>query len=651
MGDVSGEVDRFCRSFLEFADLESGEEARQLSPLLSFSQLVRAELCLENLSTRSVCSVLSGLEVTLGPADSHDRPLPPHKFAVGDAVLVSAGLGLTAAETIRGAGRRGRGVVSHVGREAICVTLDDEDELLETAQEPYRVLMMPNDVSQRRLRDGVELLQKYSWGPAVELRRRIFGLEPPQLGPPLAPSPSSPPPASLNASQLKAVDMALRSQDWCLIHGPPGTGKTSTVAEVVRSLVGLGQRVLCVAASNVAVDNLLEKLTAVLPRGSVSLVRMGNPVRMLDSVKQRCLDALVEASDEAALAADARREASRKEAQAQKSKSWAERRALRQEMRGLFRECRDRERRAVGAIMGSAQVVLATIIGSADRNLKKQDFDVCIVDEAAQAPEAITWIAALQAKRLILAGDDRQLPPTVRSEVAARKGLGGTLFERLRAKFGDTPACTLLTTQYRMNEAIMAWSNKTFYEGKLVADAACAAWTLSDLPEVRATDVTRAPLAFVDTAGCDCEETAHDSGSKVNRGEAEVVRAYLQDELLSAGVKPSQITVITPYSAQVALLREMLLPDHPELEIGTVDGLQGREKEAVVLSLVRSNDDADVGFLSDQRRLNVATTRAKRHLAIVGNSEMGQASKFLKAFFEDLEARAEYLSAASYQNN
>lgn len=648
---IQQSIDSFCQSFLEFADLEAGEESQQLGQNLSFSQLVKAELCLENLRTRSIRSVLSGVEVCLG-AEFGEAPLPRHRFGVGDAVLVcGGGAGLTASEVIRGAGRGGRGVVSAVDREWIGVTIGEDDDLLETTQEPYRVVMMPNDVSQRRLREGAELLQKYSWGPAVELRRKIFSLEPPVLGPPPAAPPPPPPLSPLNPSQRRAVDMALRSQDWCLIHGPPGTGKTSTVAEVVRSLVALGQRVLCVAASNVAVDNLLEKLTSVLPRNSVSLVRMGNPVRMLDSVKQRCLDALVEVSDEAALAAEARREAAQKESQAQKSKSWAERRALRQEMRGLFRECRERERKAVGVIMDSAQVVLATIIGSADRNLKKQDFDVCIVDEAAQAPEAITWIAALQARRLILAGDDRQLPPTVRSEVAARKGLGKTLFERLRAKFGDTSACTMLETQYRMNEAIMAWSSRTFYGGKLVADASCRAWTLSDLPEVKGTDTTRAPLVFVDTAGCDCDETAHDSGSKVNPGEAEVVRAYLVEELISAGVQPSQVTVIAPYRAQVALLKEILLPEFPDLEIGTADGLQGREKEAVVLSLVRSNDEADVGFLSDERRLNVATTRARRHLCVIGNSEMGQASKFLKTFFDDLEARAEYLSAASFQKS
>ena len=309
--------------------------------------------------------------------------------------------------------------------------------------------------------------------------------------------------------------------------------------------------------------------------------------------------------------------------------------------------------------MLTAQVVLATLHGAGGHQLRGERFDVVVIDEGAQALEAQCWIPLLLCAgvaKLVLAGDHLQLPPTVRStapppavaqpadaRLRIPTALADTLFARLLRLHG--PAVKrLLTTQYRMHEAIMRFPSAHLYGGQLVADASVARHLLRDLAGVADTDDTAAPVVFLDTQGGDFPEAAAaaDAGSsQENALEAALAVRHVR-ALLAAGVRADDIAVITPYNGQLALLVAALREDHPALELGSVDGFQGREKEAVVLSLVRSNDAREAGFLRDGRRLNVAMTRARRHLCVVGDSEtVKHAGGFLQGWVKWVEEGGE----------
>lgn len=244
-------------------------------------------------------------------------------------------------------------------------------------------------------------------------------------------------------------------------------------------------------------------------------------------------------------------------------------------------------------------------------------FTVAVIDEAGQALEVACWGALLQAPRCILAGDHLQLPPTIVSEKAARAGLANTLLERAVDVIGQQFVC-LLNTQYRMHNLIMQWSSLHLYKGLLVAADSVKEHRLCDLPGVVSDHNTTAPVIFIDTASCGFEENHTDEhGSRSNLGEVELICLHIK-ELVASGVFPALIGVITPYNLQVEHLRSSIGTQWPDIEIKSVDGFQGREKEVILISLVRSNVRRAVGFLSDYRRINVALTRARRHLLIVG---------------------------------
>jgi len=463
----------------------------------------------------------------------------------------------------------------------------------------------------------------------------LFGGIQPQFSPPTAVVPHN---RGLNEPQLEAIALCLSAQDLACIHGPPGTGKTTTVCELIWQAVKRGERVLACAPSNVAVDNMVERLHA----AKLNVVRLGHPARLLPSVVRRSMDVLLYETDSAALARDVRRELE----QLRTTKSRDGRSARREELRLLRKELRLRERAAIVEVISGAQVVLCTNTGAADKALDLVEaFDMVVIDEAAQALEVSCWIPILRGRKLVLAGDHRQLTPTVVSDAAAKKGLSRTLFERTQDLYGDL--CTrMLTLQYRMHTNIMHVSSQALYDGQLQAAESVAGHTLGDMPGVTDADTTRAALVVIDTAGCDLDETSDASGSHANVGEVEVVVRHLAT-LLEAGVKAEQIGVITPYNAQLQLLKRRIKTAHPALELGTVDGFQGREKEAIVISLVRSNPEHQVGFVADQRRTNVAVTRARRHVAIVCDSETLGRDPFVGAVLKHCEETGMYLSAAS----
>jgi DNA polymerase alpha-associated DNA helicase A len=462
---------------------------------------------------------------------------------------------------------------------------------------------------------------------------------------------------SLNSSQKDAIRFALSSPDIALIHGPPGTGKTHTLIELIVQLVLLNplSRILVCGPSNISVDNIVERL-ALLPHSHPShnsykkptFLRLGHPARLLPSVLLHSLEVLTQTSDAAQLVSDIRTEIDTTQASIRKTRNARERRGIYAELKELRKEYRVREGKCVDDLIRGAQVVLATLHGSGGHQLRNTRFDVVIVDEASQALEAQCWIPLLMTGgpvgKLILAGDHLQLPPTIKSihgtkdkadmkkslalldaELAGldlsekeKKGahaatLERTMFDRLLALHGPSIK-TLLTTQYRMHESIMRFPSDELYDAKLIAADPVKARRLINLPyPVQDTDDTREPLVFYDTQGGDYPERREDdhktspllfADSKSNPAEAAVVMQHVA-RLIDAGVREADIAVITPYNGQLGVLSGLGLKERwPGVELGSVDGFQGREKECVVVSLVRSNREGEVGFLGERRRLN-----------------------------------------------
>ncbi|MGM0574273.1 MAG: AAA domain-containing protein [Myxococcota bacterium] len=452
--------------------------------------------------------------------------------------------------------------------------------------------------------------------------------------------------ADLNRPQREAVSRALAAQDVALVHGPPGTGKTRTLVEIARQAVRRGESVLATAASNTAVDNLAERLA----RAGVEVVRVGHPARVSDAVQARTLDALLEHTEAWRLArrwtGEARDLLRRVRARSDRGTlDRRERRAMREEVGRLFRDARRQLRGAEDRILDGATVICATAAGADASVLRDRTFDLVVLDEATQAPDPIALVALARARRAVLAGDPRQLPPTVIDPEADREGLGRTVFERL-AVSGDDDLLRMLVVQHRMHETLMSFPSAASYEGRLVASDAVRAHRLVDLPGVAPDPLRPGPLVFVDTAGKGWEERrGEEDPSTWNPRQAERTAAEIR-RLLGRGVPPGDVAVITPYHAQARRLRHLLSDAvRAGLEVGTVDGFQGREKEAVVVDLVRSNDAGDLGFLRDVRRMNVALTRARRFLLVLGDSATLGRHPYYAAFLEAAEGAGAWQSA------
>lgn len=502
--------------------------------------------------------------------------------------------------------------------------------------------LIGSDATYRRMKRALDAVREAKKNRLAELRELFIGEAKPKRQPKVKKSLTFFN-EDLNEFQQDAVAVCLAADDAALIHGPPGTGKTTVLCEVIRQAVARGQRVLATAPSNIAVDNMLEKLH----EASIRVVRLGHPARTLEFLRHNNLAALVEEDPayEEVRELDAHRERLVK----RKSRfgrgigqlGYDERQAREREVQKMWRQARDIEREISRRIIASAQVVLCTH-GGLSSKLIKGTFDLVALDEASQATEPLSWIALTMADKAVFAGDSMQLPPTIYSQEAAKGGLADTLFDRLK---DILPAHlqTLLRVQYRMHEAIMGFSSEQFYEGKLIADETVRKHTADELPGVLASDLTSKPLIYVDTAGTGFDESWNDLlESRENAGEAKLALKLLE-QLLEAKMDPRQIALLTPYVAQVKLLKSLC--KIPGVEIGSVDGFQGREKEATIVSLVRSNTDAEVGFLSDTRRMNVALTRARRLLIVVGDSATIGQHPFYSKFLDYADENGEHRSA------
>lgn len=429
----------------------------------------------------------------------------------------------------------------------------------------------------------------------------------------------------LNASQEKAVNEVLWAKDVAVVHGPPGTGKTTTLVEVIFETLRRESQVLVCAQSNMAVDWISEKL---VDRG-INVLRIGNPTRVNDKMLSFTYERRFEAHPDYPQLWSIRKAIRELRQQRKHADSWH------QKMDRLKSRATELELRIRSSLFGEARVIASTLTGAANRVLEGEKYSTLFIDEAAQALEAACWIAIRKAGRVILAGDHCQLPPTVKSIMALKGGLGKTLMERIVENKPET--VTLLKMQYRMNEQIMKFSSEWFYHGMVESAPTVSHRGILDYDT---------PMMWIDTAECDGkEEFVGENFGRINRAEAELTLQTLQQYLEKIGKQrileeSIDVGIISPYRAQVQLLRkelrkrEFFRPYRHLLTVNTVDGFQGQERDIILISLVRSNDGGDIGFLRDLRRMNVAITRARMKLIILGSSETMTSHPFYKKLYE-----------------
>lgn len=429
----------------------------------------------------------------------------------------------------------------------------------------------------------------------------------------------------LNASQEKAVNEVLWAKDVAVVHGPPGTGKTTTLVEAIFETLRRESQVLVCAQSNMAVDWISEKL---VDRG-INVLRIGNPTRVNDKMLSFTYERRFEAHPDYPQLWSIRKAIRELRQQRKHADSWH------QKMDRLKSRATELELRIRSSLFGEARVIASTLTGAANRVLEGEKYSTLFIDEAAQALEAACWIAIRKAGRVILAGDHCQLPPTVKSIMALKGGLGKTLMERIVEIKPET--VTLLKMQYRMNEQIMKFSSEWFYNGMVESAPTVSHRGILDYDT---------PMMWIDTAECDGkEEFVGENFGRINRAEAELTLQTLQQYLEKIGKQrileeSIDVGIISPYRAQVQLLRkelrkrEFFRPYRHLLTVNTVDGFQGQERDIILISLVRSNDGGDIGFLRDLRRMNVAITRARMKLIILGSSETMTSHPFYKKLYE-----------------
>uniref|UniRef100_A0A7N6BYW2 DNA-binding protein SMUBP-2 n=1 Tax=Anabas testudineus TaxID=64144 RepID=A0A7N6BYW2_ANATE len=633
-------VEQFVSKTLELLQEERDaeiEETRTWQENTSLKDLQNKGVCLLKLQIGSQSTGLYGRTVVVLEPRKHlgFSSLPSNNFGPGDIVGLYDTGGCTVTSQI------GTGIVTRVSQASISVAFDDSKDGLSFDNDAvYNLLKLANDVTYKRMKRALNALNAYRNGPSANLINVLFGET--------QPSSQSQPTYCLhtflqNKDQFfrEAVSFALSQRELAVIHGPPGTGKTTTVVEIILQAVKQGQKVLCCAPSNVAVDNLVERLA----RCKAKILRLGHPARLLESIQKHSLDAILAQSDNANIIADIRKDIDKA------FNEKGERINFRREIGELRKELKTREAAAISQILKNADVVLSTNTGACNdgplKFLPEEHFDWVVIDECAQSLESSCWIALLRARKCILAGDYKQLPPTIKSQTAASKGLSLSLMERLIQMYGES-VVRMLTVQYRMNSAIMVWASKQMYQERLTAHSSVERHLLKDLPGVACVEETSTPLLLIDTAGCGLSEMeVTDEQSKGNQGEVDIVELHIK-ALTEAGVKAKDIAVIAPYNLQVDLLRQKLSLRHPLLEIKSVDGFQGREKEAVVLSLVRSNRKGEVGFLAEDRRINVAVTRARRHIAVVCDTQTVQNHAFLKSLIDHMTEFGEVRTAFEY---
>ncbi len=519
--------------------------------------------------------------------------------------------------------------VAFVDGNRMVVTIPDNAPVteLQTMTESIGCQLSFDETSYRAMFDAIDRVMRARDNRLAELRELWWSATP------LKCSAATLPPATLsalNASQQHAVESVVRARNVAIVHGPPGTGKTTTLVEAIYETLRREPQVLVCAQSNMAVDWISEKL---VDRG-LNVLRLGNPSRVDDKMLSFTYERRFESHPDYPLLWSLR-------------KAMRELRSQRKNFRGTYHQKMDRLRgratelevRINGDIFRQAHVVASTLVGADSRLLMGMTFNTLFVDEAAQALEAATWIAIRRARRVVLAGDHCQLPPTVKSIAALKGGLSTTLMERLVKRH---PECvTLLRTQYRMNEKIMNFSNQWFYHGMVNSSPTISHRGILDYDS---------PMEWIDTSALAdaTAEQRNKSLSLTNTAEAQLTATVLESYISKIGRQRMEdehidIGIISPYRAQVQLLRQTIKkqqgfkPYRRFISVNTVDGFQGQERDVIIISLVRSNDSGQIGFLRDLRRMNVAMTRARMKLIIIGDAATLSRHPFYKQLYDYIQ--------------
>ena len=524
------------------------------------------------------------------------------------------------------------GTVSYVDGDRMVVTVPDSAPLIELqGADNLGVQLSFDETSYRLMMEALDRVIKGK-GRLGYLRDMFYSRQKPEtfVFPPM----HFP---YLNATQEDAVNQVLRAKDVAIVHGPPGTGKTTTLVEAIRETLMRENQVLVCAQSNMAVDWISEKL---VDRG-INVLRIGNPTRVNDKMLSFTYERRFEGHPDY-------------------PQLWALRKAIRdlrahrkrgdekyhQKLESLKSRATELEIRINSELFGEARVIASTLVGAAHRLLDGQKFGSLFIDEAAQALEAACWIPMRRVSRVILAGDHCQLPPTVKSIAALKAGLGRTLMERIVEMHPE--AVTLLKIQYRMNDDIMRFSSNYFYDGQV-----------ESAPDVRFRSILDMdiPITWIDTSQFELpedsqvsfkEEFIGETFGRINKAEAELTLLALQNYFNKIGKQRLlderiDVGIISPYRAQVQQLRRILMksdffkPFRRQISVNTVDGFQGQERDIIVISMVRSNDEGQIGFLRDLRRMNVAITRARMKLIILGDRKTMTQHPFYRQLWQYIE--------------
>lgn len=537
-----------------------------------------------------------------------------------------------------------QGVINYVQDNTLAITINP-DELPEWMDDgQLGVDVMFDEMTYKEMEYALKSVMKAEDNRVAELREIFLGEQ--NLAQAITKTTTSSAP-HLNQSQQQAIEKIMQAQDVAFIHGPPGTGKTTTLVQAIVQTQRIEGQVLVSTPSNAAIDLLVEKLT----EQGLNTVRIGHPARVTEQTLSKTLDARIAAHAHYDELKALRKRIEKVRTEASKFKRTfghherEHRRLLKEEAKLLKSDADMLEFYIVNDVLQHAQAICCTLVGASHPVLRGRKFKTVFIDEAAQSLEAACWIPMLRAHRIILSGDHCQLPPTIKSNEAAKAGLAVTLFERGIEKHPQV--ASLLQVQYRMHEAIMNFPSKWFYDNKLIAHPSVKTGLLKP---------HHLPVEFIDTAGCGfTEKQDPETLSRFNEEEAARVIREVEKLVEDVGAdewREQQITlgIITPYRAQVDYLNKLteasslLEPLHKLITIHTVDAFQGQERDAIVISFVRSNEKAEVGFLADIRRTNVAMTRARKKLIMVGDSATLAAHPFYESLINYVQQEGFYKS-------
>ena len=526
------------------------------------------------------------------------------------------------------------GVISYLNKEKMRVILRENETPEWLDEGKLGVNLLFDEASYKEMSRALQIVAEAERGRIAELREILYGASPPVFR-----NGYDYHTPSLNEKQNQALTKVINAQDLAIIHGPPGTGKTTTLIQAIKSAIDTEKQVLVCAPSNAAVDLLVEKLL----EEDVNTLRIGHPARLTENVIENSLDVKVSHHPQFKDLKENRRKSEELRKLGYKYKrnfgkqERQQRDRILKEAKALKKYSREIENYIIDNLLESAQVIACTVTGANQMFLKDRTFKTVFIDECSQAMEPACWIPVIKAQRVIMAGDHCQLPPTVKSIKAAKAGLEVSLFEKA---ISNTQTDTMLETQYRMAPPIMGFSSLYFYQNKL--QTAGEVLTRSE----------RVLCEFIDTAGCGFNEDKDSNTlSTYNKEEA-----YLLVKHLSQNQPAQELTigVIAPYKAQIKLLNEIVQEENAlegiteNIRINTVDAFQGQERDVIYISLVRSNNDSEIGFLKEYRRMNVAMTRARSTLVIVGDSATLASDSFYRQMIDYIEQNGKYTSAFEY---